>query len=92
MGDVSGGNSSMKNHSLVQQDWDSNNGDVNSGNGYIYIYTISQCNDSSSFKEMNGDVSNGDVSSGYGYMNRHTVYKNNGLKYLSIIMIGIILI
>ena len=33
MGDISGGNFYMNNHTLSQQYFDSNNGDVSNGNG-----------------------------------------------------------
>ena len=79
---MSGGNSSMNNHTLSQQYWDLNNGDVSSWNGFINIHTISQCNDSSKFKEMYGYVENYDASSGYVYVNSHTLYKQNGLESL----------
>ena len=42
---MSGGNFSMNNHILYQQDCDSNNGDVSSGYGFINSHTLSQCDD-----------------------------------------------
>ena len=55
-----------------------NNGDVGCGNGCINSHALSQCNDSSYFKYMDGDVEDGDVSSGHGSMNSHTIYWYNG--------------
>ena len=77
MGGVSGVNGSMNNHTLPQQDLDSNNGAVSRVNGFINNRTLYQWNYSSTFKEMVGDVENSDVS-----MNIHTVYQWNGLKSL----------
>ena len=57
---------------LSQQDCDSNNSDISSEYGYIKSHTISQCEYSSTFKDMNGDVENVDVRSGYGSMKIHT--------------------
>ena len=56
MGEVSGGNFSMKNHTLSKHGCDFNNGDVSSINGFINSHTISQYDDSSKFKKMDGDV------------------------------------
>ena len=81
-GDVSGGNGSMKSHIISQQDWVFNNGDVICGNGFIKIHTLSQCNDSSSFKDMDGDVENYNVSGGHGSMKKQTLYQQNGFKPL----------
>ena len=80
MGDMSGGNCSMNNHNIYQQDCGPNNGDVINGNGFINSHTIFQCDDSSTFKDMDGDVENVDVSCVYGSMNRQNVYQLNGLK------------
>ena len=80
MGDMSGGNCSMNNHILSQQDCDSNNGDASSEYGFINIHTLSQCDDSIAFKYMDVNNEKGDVSSGYGYTNSHTVYQQNGSK------------
>ena len=52
MGDVSGGNCSMNNHSLSQHDFDSNNGDVSSRNSLMKSHTIFQYDDSITFKYM----------------------------------------
>ena len=82
IGDVSDGNGSMNSQKLSQHDWDSNNSDVISINGFINSHTILQCNDWSNFKDMDGDVENGDGSSGYGYITIHTVYQQKGLKLL----------
>ena len=70
------------NINLSEQDCDSNNFDVSSGNGFIYSHTLSKFDDSIKFKEIDGDVEKGDLSSGYGSMNRHTFYQPNGLKPL----------
>ena len=61
----------MNNHTISQQNFVSNNGDVSSGCGFINIHSHSQCEDSSIFKEMNGDVETGDDSSRYGSMKIH---------------------
>ena len=68
----------MNNHIHSQHDCDSNNDDVSSGYGFINSHTVYQCDDSSTFKDMDGDVENCDVSSGYSSMNIHTVYQQNG--------------
>ena len=80
MGDVSGGNCSMNNHTFSHQDHDPNNGDVISGNVFINSHTLSKCDDLSIFKEIDGYVENCDVNSGYVSMNSQTVYQLNGLK------------
>ena len=72
----------MNNHILYQQYCDSNNGDEISEKDYINSHNISQCDYSSTFKEMDGDAEKGVVSSGYGSMNIHTVYQLNCLKSL----------
>ena len=77
MGDMSGGNSSMDNHTLSEHDCYSNSEDMSSGNVVINIHNLSQCDDSITFKETNGDVENGDVSSGYGSIKTHTIYQHN---------------
>ena len=45
MGDMSGGNCFMNNHTIYQHDCDYNNGDVSSGYGFINIHTFSQFDD-----------------------------------------------
>ena len=45
IGDVSDGNGSMNSQKLSQHDWDSNNSDVISINGFINSHTILKCND-----------------------------------------------
>ena len=70
----------MNNHTLYQQDFDSNNGDVSIVNGFINSHTLSQCYHSSTFNQMDGYVEKGDVGGGYFYMNSHTLYQPNGLK------------
>ena len=74
MSDMSGGNSSMNNHNISQQYCDYNNGNVSCVNVVINCHTLSRCDGSSSFNDMDGDVENGDVTIGYGYTNSHTVY------------------
>ena len=48
MGDMSGGN----NHTISQQDYDFNNGDMSSRYGFINSHTISQRDYSSTFTYM----------------------------------------
>ena len=48
--------------------------------GFFNGHTLSQFDNSRTFKDMNGDVENGDGSSGYGSMNSHNFYQLNGLK------------
>ena len=79
---MGGGNSSINNHTISRQYFDSNNGDVISGNIVINSHTLYQCYDSIKFKEMDGDVEKGDVSSLYGYMNSYTIYQHYVLKSL----------
>ena len=67
---------------IHQQYCYSNNGDVNSGYFFINSHTLYQCEDTSTFKDINGDVEKGDFSSGYGYMSSQTDFKHNGLKPL----------
>ena len=64
-----------KTHTIYQQDCDPNNGDVSSGYGPSNIHTLSQCEDSSKFKGMDGDVGkgDGDMSSGNAFLNSHTL-------------------
>ena len=78
--EVSGGNCYMNNHTLFQHYLYYNNGDVSSGYAFINRHTLYQCDDSSTFKDMDGGVENFDVSSGYGSMNNHTIYQHNGSK------------
>ena len=69
MGDMSGGNFSLNNHTLYQQYCGFNNGDLCSGYGILKIQTISQCQYSSPFNNIENVVENGGggVSSGYGF-------------------------
>ena len=53
---MSGGNWSMNNHTISQQACNSNNRDVSNGNVYINSHNISQCDDLSAFKELDGGV------------------------------------
>ena len=66
VGGVSGVNGSMTSHTLSQNYWDFNNGDMSSENGFINKQTLSQCNNSINFKEMDGYVDN---CCGHVYMN-----------------------
>ena len=70
----------MNNHTLYQQGCDSNNGAMSIQNWFMNSHTISQCDGSSTFKQMDRDVEKGDVSSLYVSMNSHNVYKLNVLK------------
>ena len=67
MGDMSGGNYYLKNHTLSQQYCDSNNSDGSSGYAFLITHTLSQCEYSNMLKNIDDDVENndGDVSSGY---------------------------
>ena len=67
MGDISGGNCSMKNHTLYQHDCDYSNGDVSIIYGFINSHTLSQCEYSSTFKNRYDDFGNGhgNMYSGY---------------------------
>ena len=76
---MSGGNCSMNNHTLFQQDCDSNNSDVISGYSFMKSHTTSQYDDSITFKNMDGDVENSDGSSVYGSTHTQNVYQLNGL-------------
>ena len=82
MGDTSGGNCSMNNHTLSQQDCNPNIDDVSSGYGFINSHTLSQCEYSNNFKELDGKVKNGDASSGYGSMNSNADSRHNSFKLL----------
>ena len=82
IGDASGGIVSMNRHSHFQQDWDLDSSEVSCVNGFINIYTLSQCNKSSSFNEMGWDVENGDVSGEHSYINSHTLSQHNGFRSL----------
>ena len=53
---MSGGNFSLNNHTLYQHYFDFNNGDVCSGYGILNSHTISQCQDFSSFNNIDNDV------------------------------------
>ena len=77
---MSVGNCSINNRTLYQQDCYSNIGEVSSGYGFINSRNISQCEDSSNFKDMYGGFNKVDVSSGYVSTKIHTVYKHNGFK------------
>ena len=66
LGDNGCGNCSTKHHTLSQQDCDSSDFDVSSGYG-LNSNTLSQCQYSSVFRDMDGDAEkgDGDVSSTY---------------------------
>ena len=59
-----------------------NNGDGSSGYGFLNSHTLSQYDDSITFKYMDGDVKKGNVSSGYVSISSRIVYQHNGLKSL----------
>ena len=82
MGDTSVWDYYMNNHTLFQQDCDSNNSDVSSVYGFINKHSLSKFDDSSNFMYMDDDVEEVDVSSRYGYMKSHTVYQHNDSKSL----------
>ena len=69
MGDMSGGSFLMNNHTLSQQYCGSNHGDVSIGCGFFNRHALYQCEDSSTFNEIDDDVENCDVdvSSGYDF-------------------------
>ena len=50
--------------------------------GLKKIHTLSQCEDSGTFKDMDGDVEKGYFSSVYGSMNSHNELQQNNLKSL----------
>ena len=60
---------STNNHTLSWQNCVSNNGDVSSEYGFKNIHTLSQCEYSITFKDMDGDVEkgDGDVSCRYSF-------------------------
>ena len=49
---------------------------------FYNIYTLSKCEYSSTFKNIDGDVDKVDVSSGYGSMNSHTDLQQKYLESL----------
>ena len=59
-------------------DVEKGDGGVSSGYG-VFSHNLSQYEDSSTFKDMDGDVEKVDVSSGYGSMNIHSDLQQNGL-------------
>ena len=69
MGYMSGGGFSLNKYTLSQQYCDFDNCDGCSGYGIANSHTISQCQDSISFKKIHNDVEDGDggVRSGYGF-------------------------
>ena len=75
MGAMSGGNCSLTNHTISQQYCDYNNGDVSIRYVFLNSHTLSQCEDSSRFKNIDDDVEkdDGDVSCGYVFVNSHTL-------------------
>ena len=70
----------LSNHTICHHDFDSNHGDVSIVNVVINSHTLSQCDDSSTFKDMDVDVENGDVSSENGSLRSHNFYQLNGMK------------
>ena len=69
MGDMSGGNFSLNKKMISQQYFDFNNGDVCKGYGFKKRHTISQCEGSNYFQNIDDDNEKGDgnVISGYGF-------------------------
>ena len=67
MGDTSGRNFSMYNHTLSKEYCDSEHGDVSSGYGFKNSHTLSQCIDLITFKNIDEDneKDDGDMISGY---------------------------
>ena len=67
MGDMTGRNYFLNNHTISQQYCDSNNSDGSSGYAFLNTHTFSQCEYSNMLKNIDDDVENndGDVSSGY---------------------------
>ena len=63
------------NHTLSQQYFDLNNGDVCSGHGFLNSHTIHQCEDPSSFKNIDDDF-----EKGYGYVSSGFVLKTATLS------------
>ena len=55
---------------------------MSSGYGFLNSHNISERDDSSTFKEINGYVDKGDVISVYGSINIHTDLQLNGLESL----------
>ena len=54
MCDMSSANCYVINHTFSQQDCDSNDGGLSTGNGFINRHTLSQCDDSRTFRDMDG--------------------------------------
>ena len=77
MGDMSNENCSLENHTISQQYRDSNHGILSSVYGFLNSHTLSQCEHSSVFHNIDDDVKKGDcdVSSGYGFQNIHTLFQ-----------------
>ena len=75
MGDTSGGNVSLNNHTISKKYCNTNNGDVRSGYGFSNSHTLFQYKDSSTFKNNAVDVQEGGggVSSGYGFKYPHLI-------------------
>ena len=65
----------MNSHTVSQHDWDFNNGDVSSGNGFINSHTLSQFDDSTTFQDMDEYVEEYNVSGGNGSINSHNIYQ-----------------
>ena len=69
----------MNIHIISQQYWGFNQGDVGCGKTFINIHTLSQCNESIYFRDMDGVFENGDVSGVNAHTNIHTLYQQSGL-------------
>ena len=57
---------------------------------FFLTATLSQCEDSGTFKNMDGDVEKGYFISGCGSINSHTPLQNNGFNSLIILMLVIL--
>ena len=70
MGEISGGGCSLKNHTIYQYYFDSNNSDVISGCVFLNSHTISQCEDSSTLNNIDDNFEKGDggVISGFFFL------------------------
>ena len=55
---------------------------MSSGYVFLNIHALSQCEDTSTCKEVYGDIEKGNISSGYDSLNIHTNLKHNFLESL----------
>ena len=70
--------------------FETGDGDLSSGYGFIKSHTLSHWENVSTFKDIDGDVENCDVNSGYGSMIIHTNYNRMVWNIWWLIMIGMI--